>query len=112
MNTNENNIHAVATTDGQLVVLADSYGFHVIPAAKVLDALHPYLIAKSNYFAHYGRNNNHLVMIPLDPTEFGYPANLTRLVQHFAPELWAQFVDKTAENKPGVLQQLKPDNNG
>jgi predicted secreted acid phosphatase len=52
-------------------------------------------------------------MIDTDPTEFGYPANLTRLAQHFAPELWARFVDKTvSENKPGVLEQLKPETNG
>lgn len=113
MNNEQNNIHAVATTDGQLVVLADNFGFHVVPSEMVIKALHPFLICRSNFFAHYGRNNNHLVMIPLDPTEFGYPANLTRLAQHFAPELWAKFVDKTvSENKPGVLQQLKSETNG
>lgn len=105
MNTNENNpIHAVATTDGQLVVLADNFGFHVVLAPMVIDFLHQFLIARSQLFAHYGRTNNNRVMIDTDPTEFGYPANLTRLAQHFAPELWARFVDKT--NKPGILEQL------
>jgi hypothetical protein len=107
MNNEQNTIKAVATTDGQLVVLADNFGFHVIPAAKVLDALHGYLIAKSVYFLHYGRNKNNRVLIPVDPTNFEYPANLTRLVEHFAPELWARFVDKTvSEHKPGILEQL------
>lgn len=111
MNNEQNNIKAVATTDGQLVVLADNFGFHVIPAAKVLDALHPFLICKTVFFAHYGLNGDrrdaHRVLIPIDPTDFGYPANLTRLVEHFAPELWAKFVDKTvSEHKPGVLEQL------
>ena len=107
MNTNENNIHAVATTDGQLVVLADSYGFHVIPASRALDALHPFLIAKSIYFVHYGRNKDNRVLIPIDPKDFAYPANLSTLVQHFAPELWARFVEgAVSEHKPGILEQL------
>jgi hypothetical protein len=112
MNNEQNTIKAVATTDGQLVVMEDNFGFHVVPAPRVIDALHPYLIAKSNYFAHYGRTNNNRVMIDVDPTEFGYPANLTRLVEHFAPELWARFVDKTVSSKPGILEQLKPETNG
>jgi hypothetical protein len=105
MNNEQNNIHAVATTDGQLIVMADGYGFHIVPAAMVLDALHGYLIAKSDYFLHYGRNYTIRVLIPIDPTNLAYPVNLSRLVQHFAPELWAKFVDKT-ENKPGILEQL------
>jgi len=45
-------------------------------------------------------------LIPIDPTNLAYPVNLSRLVQHFAPELWARFVDGDVSHKPGILEQL------
>ena len=108
MNTHENNpIRAVATTDGELIVLADDYGFHVIPTAKMFEALKPYNYVTTDLYAHYRLNKqaeSHLVAKQDD--HLFYPGQLSELAQAFAAELWAHFVDGAVSHKPGILEQL------
>ena len=109
MNNEQNNIHAVATTDGQLVVLADNFGFHVILASAMFEALKPYNYVTTAFYIHYRLNEqakSHLISTDRGGNSF-YPGQLSDLAQAFAPELWAKFVDKTvSEKKPGILEQL------
>ena len=56
MNKEHNPIKAVATTDGELIVLADNYGFHVIPTAKMFEALKPYNHVTTGFYIHYRLN--------------------------------------------------------
>ena len=109
MNTHENNpIRAVATIDGELIVLADNYGFHVIPTDKVLDALKPYNHVTTEFYIHYRLNKDSqscLVSTDRGGNSF-YPGELSDLAQAFAAELWARFVDGDVSHKPGVLEQL------
>ena len=109
MNEHENNpIRAVATTDGELIVLADNYGFHVIPTAKMFEALKPYNYVTTGFYIHYRLNEeskSHLVSTDRGGNSF-YPGQLSDLAQAFANELWAHFVDGAVSHKPGVLEQL------
>lgn len=107
MNKEHNPIKAVATTDGELIVLADDYGFHVIPVAKMFEALKPYNYVTTEFYIHYRLNKqakSHLVSTDLGGNSF-YPGELSDLAQAFANELWANFVDG-AVHKPGILEQL------
>lgn len=109
MKTHEDNlIRAVATTDAELVVLADNYGFHVIPTDKVLDALKPYNYVTTAFYIHYRLNEHsqsYLVSTDRGGNSF-YPGQLSELAQAFAAELWARFVDGAVLHKPGILEQL------
>ena len=109
MKTHENNpIRAVATTDGELIVLADNYGFHVIPTAKMFEALKPYNYVTTEFYIHYRLNKeskSHLVSTDRGGNSF-YPGQLSELAQAFAAELWARFVDGDVLHKPGILEQL------
>ena len=109
MNTQEQNpIRAVATTDGELIVLADNYGFHVIPTAKMFEALKSYNHVTTEFYIHYRLNKeskSHLVSTDRGGNSF-YPGELSDLAQAFANELWANFVDGAASHKPGILEQL------
>ena len=108
MNKEHNQIKAVATTDGELIVLADDYGFHVIPASAMFEALKPYKYVTTEFYIHYRLNEeskSHLVSTGLDGNSF-YPGQLSDLAQAFANELWAHFVDGAVSHKPGILEQL------
>ena len=109
MNEHENNpIRAVATTDAELIVLADNYGFHVIPTAKMFEALKPYNYVTTGFYIHYRLNEeskSHLVSTDRGGNSF-YPGQLSDLAQAFANELLAHFVDGDVSHKPGVLEQL------
>ena len=109
MNTHENNpIRAVATTDGELIVLADDYGFHIIPTAEMFEALKPYHYVTTEFYIHYRLNEeskSHLVSTDRGGNSF-YPGQLSELAQAFAAELWARFVDGDVSHKPGILEQL------
>ena len=105
MKTHEDNpIRAVATTDGELIVLADNYGFHVIPTDKVFKALKPWHDVTTENFIHYRQGvNKHLISTKKDSF---YGWQLSNLAQAFAAELWARFVDGDVSHKPGILEQL------
>ena len=109
MKTHEDNpIRAVATTDGELIVLADNYGFHVIPASAMFEALKPYNYVTTEFYIHYRLNKeskSHLVSTDRGGNLF-YPGELSELAQAFANELWARFVDGDVSHKPGILEQL------
>ena len=109
MKTHEDNpIRAVATTDGELIVLADNYGFHVIPTAKMFEALKPYNHVTTGFYIHYRLNKeskSHLVSTDRGGNSF-YPGELSDLAQAFANQLWAHFVDGAVSHKPGILEQL------
>ena len=108
MNKEHNPIKAVATTDGELIVLADDYGFHVIPAAKMFEALKPYNYVTTGFYIHYRLNESsksHLVSTDRGGNSF-YPGQLSDLAQAFANELWEYFVDGAVSHKPGILEQL------
>ena len=103
-----NKISAVATTDGELIVLADNYGFHVIPASAMFEALKPYNYVTTEFYIHYRLNKeskSHLVSTDMGGNSF-YPGQLSDLAQAFANQLWAHFVDGAVSHKPGILEQL------